>query len=563
MARLPPRSPCSGSIGSATPAGSSCSSTSTSRTGLYDPPARFAGSATPYDGTIAYADELVGRLIAHLKQLGIYDRATIVLLSDHGEGLGDHGEQEHGLFLYDETLHVPLIVKLPHRRDAGRRVARPVGHVDVVPTLLDVVGLPRPAALAGESLRPAMDGTSSPAGDGRGVYSESLYALYHFGWSPLYALTDDRYRYIRAPRPELYNLAADRGERTNVAADRPQTAAAMRGALDAIVQPPHQPQAVSAADLDRLRALGYVGMTSALPQAASAARLADPKDQVAVLERYRSGVELRSDGRYAEAAAAFRLVLAESPGMSDAWVELSQALTREGDLSGAAEALSHAVALDPTSGERTAALASAELRLGRLDAAERAAQSAVQQAPALAHEVLARIALARGRVADALREAKLAQQADPSLPLPLFIEGVDLYDRGRFEEALARFRRADDELGRRHLTLNELHTYMGDALARLGAYPQAEQAFQTELAQFPDSERARIGLALVYGAQGRPDASARTLEAWLAPGSPPDRYLTVARTLAIVGNQQAAQTVAARGARLFPGNAALRGLAAR
>src|SRR5580765_1562287 len=119
----------------------------------YTPPERFKQYA-PYDGEIAYADEIVGRLIAHLRTKGLYDAATIVLLSDHGEGLGDHGEQEHGLFVYDEAIHVPLIIKQEGNAGAGRRIADLVQHIDLVPTILDLVKAPGGGNLRGRSLKP-------------------------------------------------------------------------------------------------------------------------------------------------------------------------------------------------------------------------------------------------------------------------------------------------------------------------------------------------------------------------------------------------------------------------
>ena len=169
----------------------------------YAPPQRFASYA-PYDGEVAYADEIVGRLFDRLRALDLYDRSTIVLLSDHGEGLGDHGEQEHGLFLYHETTRIPLIVKLPGRH-AGRRVAAPVQQIDVAPTILDLIGAPANASLKGRSLRPLLDGTGTIADTG--IYAEAFYSRYHFGWSELLSLTDERYRYVKAPKPELYDLS--------------------------------------------------------------------------------------------------------------------------------------------------------------------------------------------------------------------------------------------------------------------------------------------------------------------------------------------------------------------
>lgn len=225
----------------------------------YTPPERFKQYA-PYDGEIAYADEVVGQLVDYLKQRGWYDRAAIIFLSDHGEGLGDHGELEHGLFLYTETIRVPLIVKLPGGQGAGRRVSAPVQHVDLVPTVLDWLGAARPAVLKGRSLRPLLDSRSASLGEAS-LYAESFYGRYHFGWSELYTLTDARYRFIKAPHPELYDLQTDRGEHVNLAGERPQAVVAARTALDQLLagSRPQSPTQVSKEDLERLQALGYVG----------------------------------------------------------------------------------------------------------------------------------------------------------------------------------------------------------------------------------------------------------------------------------------------------------------
>src|SRR5258708_33322861 len=145
----------------------------------YAPPDRYAEYA-PYDGEIAYSDEIVGRLVRYLKSHQLYDRSTIVLLSDHGEGLGDHGEQEHGLFVYDEAIHVPLIVKQEGNAGAGRRVADVVQHIDLVPTMLDLVKAPDPGRLRGRSLKPLLD--DSGRLPDTAVYSEALYAPSHFAW---------------------------------------------------------------------------------------------------------------------------------------------------------------------------------------------------------------------------------------------------------------------------------------------------------------------------------------------------------------------------------------------
>jgi len=185
----------------------------------YSPPERFRG-ADPYDGEVAYVDELVGRLIDRLKGR---ERLIVAVTSDHGEGLGDHGEAEHGIFLYREAVRIPLLLRLPRDAGAGTRVASPVAQVDIPATLLDLAGLSA-EGLDGISLRPALAGGDVPA---RRVYSETFYPRYHFGWSELQAVTEGRFRFIRAPRPELFDLLRDRGEKRNVAGDRSGAVAAM------------------------------------------------------------------------------------------------------------------------------------------------------------------------------------------------------------------------------------------------------------------------------------------------------------------------------------------------
>src|SRR4029077_4855620 len=262
----------------------------------YAPPARFAQYA-PYDGEIAYADEIVGRLVRYLKSHQLYDRSTVILLSDHGEGLGDHGEQEHGLFVYDEAIHVPLIVKQESNVGAGRRVADLVQHIDLVPTVLDLVKAPIHGGLRGRTLKPLLDGTGRLAPTT--VYAEALYARYHFGWSELTAITDERYRYIKAPREELYDLQHDAREQTNLAADGAQPRQALRGALDRVAAGAsiHTPHEVSAEARERLQALGYVGAQTDVA-AGPGETLPDPKDMREILERYREAVDLAAERRW-------------------------------------------------------------------------------------------------------------------------------------------------------------------------------------------------------------------------------------------------------------------------
>src|SRR6185295_13651010 len=287
----------------------------------YAPPERYADYA-PYDGEIAYSDEIVGKLIRYLKSHQLYDRSTIVLLSDHGEGLGDHGEQEHGLFVYEEALHVPLIVKQESNAGAGRRVTDLVQHIDLVPTILDLVKAPAPGNLRGRSLKALLDGTGRLPETA--VYSEALYARYHFGWSELTALTDSRYRYIKAPHDELYDLQNDPHERENLAAERAPARQALRGALDRLVAGAaiHAPAGVPADARERLQALGYVGAQSEVSDAPGET-LPDPKDKRRILETYRAAVDLAGEHKWTAAIGLLQQIVREDPGMADVWSQLA------------------------------------------------------------------------------------------------------------------------------------------------------------------------------------------------------------------------------------------------
>lgn len=524
----------------------------------YTPPDRYRQYA-PYDGEIAYADELVGRLVADLKGRGLYDRATIVLLSDHGEGLGVHGEQEHGVFLYDETMHVPLVVKLPGRRAAGRRVAAPVQHIDVAPTLVALAGAAPLDRARGRSLVPLLGDRAGTIPD-QGIYAESLYPRYHFGWSDLYALVDGRYRYIRAPREELYDLEADPGETTNLANARAQTVQAMRGALDRFIsgRQPDRPSSVSAEDRERLAALGYVGSTDAADVTSPASSLADPKDRIATLEAYRRAVDLAGERRFGDAMATFGRILADNPDMKDVWHQLANVATRAGRFDEALRAYRRLVRIDPSEPNALLGVAAVQLRLRDLDdaaahaeMASRVAKTDDRRSRATAEELLAKIALVRHDGAAALRHAEAARQIDPTLPLPIYVRGRLAHLAGRYDEALRFFAEAARQLEGRSLTITELHFYTGDTLARLGRNAEAEHELAEELRLFPQNTQAWASLALLYRSLGR-DADVERVIGTLQRQVPtPDGYALAARLWGIFGEPARAQAVRADAARRF------------
>ena len=507
----------------------------------YAPPERFS-AYEPYDGEIAHADEIVGRLLDRLRASDLYDRSTIVLLSDHGEGLGDHGEQEHGLFLYKETIQVPLVVKMPGRHGA-RRIATPVQHIDLVPTILDLAGAPRRADLRGRSLRPLLEGTGTLAD--AGIYSEALYSRYHFGWSELYALTDARYRLIRAPRDELFDLERDPKEAASIAAERPQVRQAMRSALETLIARSSiaAPAAVSDEDKQRLSALGYVGGGSSASLSLPGDSLPDPKDKVHILEKYRHAADLAGGLKFAEATALYRDVLTEDPGMTDVWLQLAEVYTRQGMTSDAVNAYKEVISRNPRDAGSLIGAGGGLLRLGKLDEAQQHAELAVAVAPAGAHELLAKIALARHDREAALREAKLAQAADPTLPMPLYVEGLIAYNQGKYAEAIGPLLRARQALEGRTVQMNDLNYYIGDSFAQLDRYQEAEPYLVEEVRVFPHNTRARAGLAMLYRAMGRDLDSERAIDELLRVSPTPEGRALAVKLWTMFGEPEKAQRV--------------------
>jgi arylsulfatase A-like enzyme/Tfp pilus assembly protein PilF len=529
----------------------------------YSPPTRFAQYA-PYDGEIAYADELVGRIVHALKERDLYDAATIVLLSDHGEGLGDHGEQEHGLFLYDESVRVPFIVKQPGSQGAGRRINTVAQHIDIVPTLLDLVRAPIPTSLRGRSLRPLLDSRDGTIRE-QGVYGEAFYSRLHFGWSELYSLTDSRYRYIRAPREELYDLEQDPHEQRNLAADRQQSAEAMRSAIEKLVagRPLEAPGTVSAADEERFAALGYIGATRASTNV-DTTELADPKDMRAVLEAYRAAVDLASQGRFGEAVVGLRAIVQKQPAMVDVWQQMGALLLRTGRAEEALSAYRKVVALTPDDPNALVAVSGTLMRLRRLeearahaDLATRVAEAADARSRAAAHEAVVRVALAQKDANAAIRHAAEAQKADPSLPLPHFVQGRLLYDQGRYDEALAAFQQAEAALKDRTLQISELQFYLGDTLARLDRYAEAEHHFQEELRIFPRNIRVYASLAMLYRASNRVRAAEQAIAELMRVAPTPEGYALAARLWTIFGERGRADAIRADARQRFRGDPSL------
>lgn len=503
----------------------------------YTPPDRFS-QYSPYDGEIAYADEIIGRLIHYLKAHQLYDRSTIVLLADHGEGLGDHGEQEHGLFLYDETMRVPLIIKQEGNARAGTRVSDVAQLVDVVPTILDLVKAPTPGNLRGRSLKPLLDGGARRAAPA--VYSEAMYGRLHFGWSELTSVTDGRHRYIRAPREELYDLERDPKERENLMIPGPR-----EGRANSVnpVNPANLASLVSA--LDRLTA----DTTLAASEPAGATSPADPKDRYQTLETYRRAVELADGAEWSPAVTLLQQIVRDHQELTEVWSQLARSAYRIERYDVALRAYRRVGELRPAEPAGSMGAAEALVKLKKLEEARveaaHAADIATDRASRVsAHELLVRIALARHDAEAARAEAELVREADPRVPMPAYVDGRLLYDRGRYVDALPLFEQAIAELkASSGPPMTDLHYYTAATLERLARQQESEAEFLEELRHFPGNTQARGGLAALYHATGRPDEADKVLSEMIGTRKDPESYSLAARLWQSFGKiRQAAAT---------------------
>jgi arylsulfatase A-like enzyme/Tfp pilus assembly protein PilF len=516
----------------------------------YDAPEPYRSRFKPYDAEIANADAIVGRFLEALKRLKIYDRALIVILSDHGEGLGDHGEDEHGIFLYREAIQVPLIVKMPGSARTSR-VGETVGLRDVMPAILDELHIALPPAMTS---RPLFGGKASS----QEVYSETFYPRFHFGWSDLHSLTDGTKHFIDAPRPELYDLRADPAETTNLAGADRRTYFAMKQAIMPMLKEAAAAAAVPPEEAAKLAALGYIG--SAGP-AVPGEVLPDPKDKRQTFRDLRSAFSFFRAGDNAAALTAFQKILRENPRMTDVWDVTAKTYWRLGRGNEAIAAAKEGLKTNPGSPVLALTVANFALDAGRIDDARQHAELALRLDPPRAHEVLARVFLARGDLANAEKEARQATSGGDRAAANVTLARV-LKQANRYQESLASL----DEAARIIATEGKppfagLSFLRGDLLARLGRNDDAERALKQEIALSPGDARAYQSLIVLLVSEGRGDEATRLVYQLINAAPSAANFAAIAETMKTLGDRNGSRYWAARGLQKFPGNPGLRKLA--
>jgi choline-sulfatase len=375
----------------------------------YEPPPPYSEVYKDrlYDGEIAYADSALGHFLAYLKKQGWYEGAMIVVVGDHGEGLGEHHEDTHGIFLYDSTTHVPLIVKLPQEREAGRTVDAEVRTTDIMPTILNLLGMAAPASLDGDSLEPFFNGMEAAA---RTVFGETNYPL-RFGWAPLRSVRMEGFKFVEAPKPELYDLHADPGELRNYYEPWDGTVQRLRGTLAELsAKSPTtgktSPAAVSASTIDELHALGYFGAADArsATDVPEPSLLPDPKDKIEEQNLLHTAMIASEDGEPNKARMALRKVLQLDEGSAIALRQLGRLEMASGNYAKAAGYFGRAQDAPPNDPTDALDHARALELSGNLPGARDALEASLRLNP---NQLAARLAL--GRVYLRLNDSKAAE----------------------------------------------------------------------------------------------------------------------------------------------------------
>jgi arylsulfatase A-like enzyme/Flp pilus assembly protein TadD len=420
----------------------------------YRPPAPYSEQYKdrPYDGEIAFADAQVGRLIAFLKANGLYRNTIIVLSGDHGESLGEHGEQHHGFFIYNATLHVPVIIRWPGNA-TPKVVPELVSLADLMPTVLQALKLEVPPQAQGLNLLPLMNAKN--ADEARSLYAETYLPRLHFNWSELRAVETEKYHFIDAPKPELYDLSKDPGETQNLYAQKTAVSDELRARLTALVSQfsagPElaQKTGLDPALMERLKSLGYAGFSGGGDPTITDRSLPDPKDRIQVYESISDAIAESQHGQYESSAqkltAALKTdpdsvpvhyllgldyyrmreypraveelqrVLKLSPDYALAAFNLGLAYARTGDLDGAIQALKRTLELDGTNFFAAYNLGVAYSQKQMVSEALLAFRQTVALAPEYAsgHRALGELLLYHGQVDESLVELRRAADLDP------------------------------------------------------------------------------------------------------------------------------------------------------
>ncbi len=473
----------------------------------YDPPSPYKGEfeKDPYDGEIAYVDHYVGAILERLKQQGILERTIVVVAGDHGEGLGDKVETGHGIFLYEETLRVPLILRNPAVFPRARVIESEVRLIDVAPTILETVGLKgESAGMAGQSLVPWLTGKR---GEDLDSLVETFYPPENFGWSELVGLVSGRWKYIQSPRPELYDLKADPGERENRIASAAGKAGELKKRLEQELlgpgaggKPAGGQAGVRPEDQERLRSLGYVNFAPA----GRGAALADPKEKIPLLKLIQEAQTYEYADDHAAAEQVYLKVLADVPDSPAGIVNLALAQARQKKFDEAIRTLKDGITRIPDSETLMVRLGHTYLVTGN----SRDAFATMNEVLGLnprnvdALTVCAGILDAEGRRDESRSYYDRALAVEPESRFLRQTYAASLASGGRLREAIEIYERLTEDFPEEQA----FYQYLGIAHSYLGEFAQAISCLERAVAIQP-TPTGYFNLAVAYDKNGNvPDA---------------------------------------------------------
>ncbi len=490
----------------------------------YDPPPPFDRdfAGREYDGEIAYADECLGRLLKVLEDSGRAADTLVVLTSDHGEGLGAHEEKTHGIFIYDPTLHVPLIFAGPGPLPRGRTVEAQVGLSDVLPTVLDLMGWPAQKDLPGRSLVPMMTRSGAGGeGSGRTLYIESMAPLLGRNWAPLRGVRTSEWKYIDAPAAELYDLKSDPGENVNILDSRPEVVRRLRGEMETVIKrqaalPPDTAPgpAVDREARQKLQSLGYISSGVAPAETPRP----DPKTMIGLDNLLSDAVNASETGRLEEAAAMYKDILRRQPDYIIGYDYAAYNLTKMGRGGEAIGLLEEAVGRNLATDQLLAHLGLYYQEAGRLDESIRALEKALALNPAAAeaHNDHGVSLFKSGRVEDAATAFRRSLSLDPHYAMAMNNLGNCYLALKSYPEAAEQYRSAiavDDRLASAHNGLAAVYYRQGQA-------GDAVKLWEKSLEIEPGQTEALYNLGRVYLRMGRKDDALRLFELFVRTASP-------------------------------------------
>jgi choline-sulfatase len=482
------------------------------------PTAEGVKSPTPYDAEIAVADSGVGLLLSELEKIGALDRTMVVLTADHGESLGEHGEKTHAVFIYDATVRVPLIIRAPGVMPAGKVYEGPVRSEDIAPTVLAALKLPGGAEMQGIDLLPAVRGTV-PAPD-LAQYSESLASEVGFGMAPLYGIRKGGWKWIRAPRPEIYDLKHDPRELANRMPVAARRGSILDTELEKILDDSRRHEIVAKQNpMDKeteetLRALGYLAPRGER----EAMEGIDPKDGMALYQKLEDARHQAQGNDWSGAEKKLREILVATPRNVTCWNILALARLRQGDVEGARDAYHHSLGISPDQARVYSMLGTMDMLEGDLDGAEKDFNRALVQSPGFVEALsnLGMVAALRGDHAKARELNEKALALDPSFPRAARRLADLAYEQAEWGRALANYRKVLKVAPSDFAALVQA----GNSARRLSQPVEAEKLFRKAGKLRPDSWVPGYNLACLKATRGDAPAALAELDKLVAPGGP-------------------------------------------